>query len=49
MFTTKNNTYIITELCKGDLNKVIKSRKKLSEREGYKYLVEIIDAYSHIY
>lgn len=27
VYATKNNTYIITELCEGDLNSLLKQRK----------------------
>lgn len=37
--TDKNKTYIITDFCEGgDLSKVIKSKKKLSETEAVKII-----------
>ena len=47
VYTTKNNTYIITELCEGDLSRKIKS--KLTESEAYSYMTQFINGYSHIY
>lgn len=43
VYTTKNNTYIITELCESDLSKRIK--KKLTEAEVYIYMEQIIKGY----
>ena len=43
VFTTKNNTYIITELCDCDLNKTIK--RKLTEAEACSYMEQIIQGY----
>ena len=43
VFTTKNNTYIITELCESDLNKVIK--KKLTESQACGFMQQIIKGY----
>jgi serine/threonine protein kinase len=43
VYTTKNNTYIITELCQTDLSKKIKSN--LNEKEVYHYMNQIISGY----
>lgn len=47
VYTTKNNTYIITELCESDLSRKIK--KGLSETETYNYMSQFLKGYSHIY
>lgn len=47
VYTTKNNTYIITELCDGDLSKKIK--KRLTEAEVFNYMSQFISGYTHIY
>ena len=39
---TKNNTYIITELCKTDLLSVIKESSGFREKDACKYLAQII-------
>lgn len=37
--TDKNKTYIITDFCEGgDLSKIIKAKKKLSETESVKII-----------
>jgi 5'-AMP-activated protein kinase catalytic alpha subunit len=43
VFTTKNNTYIITELCDSDLSKLIK--KGLPEPQACLYMDQIITGY----
>ena len=43
VYTTKNNTYIITELCDSDLNKTIK--KGLSESEATGFMAQILTGY----
>jgi serine/threonine protein kinase len=43
VFTTKNNTYIITELCDSDLSKVVK--KGLPEDEACGYMQQIVQGY----
>ena len=49
ILTTKNNTYIITELCEGgDLSKVISGRRGLPETEAVDILRQIVDGYSDI-
>lgn len=47
VYTTKNNTYIITELCDTDLSRKIK--KGLTEDDAYRYMDEFIEGYSHVY
>jgi serine/threonine-protein kinase ULK/ATG1 len=47
VYTTKNNTYIITELCDSDLSKFIK--KKMSEVEACNYMKQLIGGYSFIH
>ena len=41
IYTTKNNTYIITELCESDLSRKIK--KKLTEQEVFHYMSKFIN------
>lgn len=49
ILTTKNNTYIITELCDGgDLSKFISSRRGLPEAEAIGILKQIVDGYIEI-
>jgi serine/threonine-protein kinase ULK2 len=43
VYTTKNNTYIITELCESDLNKTLK--KGLSEAQATSFMEQIIQGY----
>lgn len=43
VFTTKNNTYIITELCDSDLSKVVK--KGLAEDDACAYMQQIVQGY----
>lgn len=47
IFTTKNNTYIITELCGSDLSKLIK--KTMKEEEILVLMNAIINGYLEIY
>ena len=47
VFTTKNNTYLITELCSSDMNKIIKA--KLTEPEAYFYMAQLLEGYKEIY
>lgn len=47
VFTTKNNTYLITELCSSDMNKIIKA--KLTESEACFYMAQLLDGYKEIY
>ena len=47
VYTTKNNTYIITQLCDTDLSRKIK--KGLAEDDAYRYMDEFIEGYAHIY
>lgn len=47
IYNTKNNTYIITELCDGgDLSKYISSRKCLSEEDAIQIMNQIINGYN---
>lgn len=49
ILTTKNNTYIITELCEGgDLSKLIAAKRGLPEAEAINILRQIVDGYSEI-
>ena len=49
ILTTKNNTYIITELCDGgDLSRMISSRRGLPEQEAVDMLKQIVDGYEEI-
>ena len=43
VYTTKNNTYIITELCETDLSRKIK--KGLSEQQVYQYMDQLLLGY----
>lgn len=47
VYNTKNNTYIITELCDSDLSKRIK--KKLTEAEATGFLQQMIAGYLHLW
>ena len=47
VYTTKNNTYIITELCSSDLTK--KVEQKLTEPEAFQFMDQIIEGYLQIY
>lgn len=49
IYTTKNNTYIITELCDGDLSKLISKNKCLSEAEAIPFMNQIINGYINFY
>lgn len=47
IYNTKNNTYIITELCDGgDLAKHVSKRKSLSENEAANLMNQIINGYN---
>lgn len=45
VYATKNNTYIITELCEGDLASVLKKRKAIPYPEAVEILEQIIKGY----
>ena len=47
IFTTKNNTYLITQLCDSDLSARIKN--KLSEQEVVAYMGQLIQGYNQLY
>ena len=49
VYTTKNNTYIVSEICTGDLQQILKKNGKLSELQVFKYMGDILEAYGHIY
>jgi serine/threonine-protein kinase ULK/ATG1 len=50
IYNTKNNTYIITELCDGgDLAKMISSRRSIPESEAIPLMNQIINGYNHIH
>lgn len=47
IYNTKNNTYIITELCDGgDLSKYISSRKSLPQEDAINLMNQIINGYN---
>lgn len=47
IYNTKNNTYIITELCDGgDLSKYISSRKSLPQEDAINIMNQIINGYN---
>lgn len=46
---TKNNIYIVTQLCqKGSLSDVIKHHSKLPEAQALKYLKQLVEGYKAI-
>jgi len=50
IYNTKNNTYIITELCDGgDLAKLISSRKAMPEAEAIPLMNQIISGYNSMH
>jgi len=50
VYTTKNNTYIITELCEGgDLSKIIGKQKNLTESQSITYMKEMLSGYQSLY
>jgi serine/threonine protein kinase len=49
IYNTKNNTYIITELCEGgDLSGFISKKKVLSETEAIEYMTQILKGYENM-
>lgn len=48
VYATKNNTYIITQLCDGDLGSVLKKRKSIPYLEAVEILEQIIKGYIDI-
>lgn len=48
IYSTKNNTYIITELCDGDLSKHISSKRCLSESDAVPLMNQVIRGYNNI-
>ena len=50
IYNTKNNTYIITELCDGgDLAKMISGRRTIPEAEAIPIMNQVINGYNNIY
>jgi serine/threonine protein kinase len=50
IYNTKNNTYIITELCDGgDMSKLISNRKQVPEAEAVSLMNEVLNGYAGIY
>lgn len=45
VYATKNNTYIITELCEGDLGNSLKKRKNIPYPEAVEIIRQIINGY----
>ena len=45
VYATKNNTYIITELCDGDLASALKARRQIPYPEAVDILRQIIKGY----
>lgn len=49
VYTTKNNTYIITEMCEdGDLSKIIK-KKRIQEQRAVQMIEQLVTGYLEIY
>lgn len=48
IYNTKNNTYIITELCDGDLSKHIAGKKCLAEPDAVSLMNQVINGYNNI-
>jgi serine/threonine protein kinase len=49
IYNTKNNTYIITELCDGgDLSKFISNKKPMAEAEAMSIMNQIINGYNNM-
>lgn len=50
IYSTKNNTYIITELCDGgDLSKLISNKKTINENEAVNLMNQVISGYTNVY
>lgn len=49
VYATKNNTYIVTELCEGDLSNQLKQRKNIPYPESIEIIKQIISGYLDIY
>ena len=50
IYNTRNNTYIITELCEGgDLAKFISSRRSLPEAQAIPLMNQVINGYNHVH
>ena len=49
VYATKNNTYIMTELCDGDLGSMLKKRKNIPYYEAVEIFRQIVCGYMDIY
>lgn len=49
VYATRNNTYIVTELCDGDFSKVLKDRKTIPYHEAVEILRQLIFGYVDIH
>lgn len=49
VYATKNNTYIITELCDGDLHNLLKKRRIIPYHEAVEILNQIILGYQDVH
>ena len=49
VYATKNNTYIVTELCDGDLGTLLKKRKSFSYPEAVDIIKQIISGYLDVF
>lgn len=49
VYATKNNTYIVTELCEGDLGNLLKKRKNIPYHESVEIIRQIINGYLDVY
>ena len=49
VYATRNNTYLITELCEGDLNGLIKQRKTIPYFEAVEIMRQLITGYYDIH
>lgn len=49
VYATKNNTYIVTELCEGDLGNLLKKRKNIPYLEAVDIIKQIINGYLDVY
>jgi serine/threonine protein kinase len=50
IYNTRNNTYIITELCEGgDLAKIISTRRSIPEAEAIPLMNQVIQGYNHLF
>ena len=49
VYTTRNNTYIVTELCEGDLAGVLKEKRQMNYYEAVEVLRQLVEGYRDIY